>query len=195
MTDNSKNSKVITSYLSAFSKGIFFWLITVIVLPERYIFAAFLLIILTILLGFLPDSVQEGISDTPSVPDGDYELAKRRWKKEFRKMNNREENRTEQVPTVKKSRIVPPGFSLNTSSRILHIISRDEGKEKTHREVRLRLSRDWNDRIMETRIRSIFQQINSSSSREYSKGIDEIKRLLKLRSESLISSDSRSRLG
>lgn len=164
-----------------------FFLLAVLFLPQRFILATFLLLFLTILLNLLSRSETFTFRQTISTADSDYELAKRRWKKELKGTAKVKASAPEQQEKSRRNKgILPSTFSSQTSADIMKLVKRSGPKELEYQRAKTRLSNEINDRILEKRIRTEFLKIKDAPPDQYEAGLREIRKLLNLRKERLI---------
>jgi hypothetical protein len=179
--------RIVLRFTTVGAVGLFFAL-AVFLLPQWVLFPFLLLLLLAALLNHVVESNTFSYHQTASTMVGDYELAKRRWKKEIEENSPLEPDTDSPKPTTRlHPRIIPGSFSSKNSARILRLIHKPNEKESKNLNARIRLRSEINDQILEKRIRSEFLRIQKLKSVEYQKGLREIRKLLNLRRESLIS--------
>lgn len=155
-------------------------------LPDRLIIAGLLLIALMILLNLISFSPSKNHTKLNARSIDKYELAKSEWKKELEhdlniqeiiKERNRQEIRKLRTQRSKPIQIQQKG--------IIRIVDQKASEELPYRTIKTRWRNELNDQAFENRIQTVFEKIRHESEPDYLQGIEEIKKLLVLRFNSL----------
>ena len=155
-------------------------------LPERLIVAALLAIFLLLVLNGISAFSSSTQDSFQSERFDQYEMAKSAWKKELEHdlkiQEIIKERETGQNLKRREHRTKPIQIRQN---RIMRVVEIEKGMVMKYQEAKNRWRMEMNDQVFEKRVQSVFKRIRNGNELEYQQGLEEIQRLLSLRSHSL----------